>query len=46
MCSRVFPLFENKKRLSRIIAGILIAGWIAGDAVRLVFLYGFPAGLK
>lgn len=44
MCSRVVPLFEQRKTLGRILAGILIAGWIAGDAIRLVIFYGFPAG--
>ena len=43
MCSRVFPLFEDRKVLNRIIIGILIAGWIAGDAIRLVIFYGFPS---
>ena len=46
MCSRVVPLFERRKTLGRVLAGILIAGWIAvaGDAIRLVIFYGFPAG--
>ena len=43
MCSRVVPLFRNKKKTGRILAGILIAGWLAGDAIRLVIFYGFPA---
>ena len=43
MCSRVVPLFRNKKTIGRILAGILIAGWLAGDAIRLVIFYGFPA---
>ena len=46
MCSRVAPLFEKRKTLGRILAGVMIAGWIAGDAIRLVFLYGFPAGMR
>lgn len=44
MCSRVVPLFEKRKTLGRVIAAVLIIGWIAGDAIRLVIFYGFPAG--
>lgn len=44
MCSRVAPLLEKRRTLGRVLAGILIAGWFAGDAIRLVILYGFPAG--
>ena len=42
-CSRVVPLFEKRKIPGRVLACLLLAGWIAGDAIRLVVLYGFPA---
>ncbi len=44
MCSRVVPLFKKRKTLGIILAAILIIGWLAGDALRLVFTYGFPSG--
>ena len=43
MCDQIPPLFEKHKTAGRIIAAVLLCGWLAGDALRLVFLYGFPA---
>lgn len=43
MCDRIPPLFEKRKTLGRILAALLLAGWFAGDVVRLLIQYGFPA---
>ena len=33
----------RRRWICRILAVLLIAAWIAGDGIRLVFLYGFPS---
>jgi len=43
MAGRFLPLFRKQEKVLRILAVLLILAWLAGDAPRLLFLYGFPA---
>lgn len=43
VCERFPSLSSRWKKTERVLAALLIAGWLAGDAIRLVILYGFPA---
>ena len=42
-CDRIAPLFERHKVLGRVLAALLLLGWLAGDVPRLVIAYGFQA---
>ena len=45
MCEQLTPFFERtpgRRRLGAVLAVLLIGCWIAGDGLRLVFVYGFP----
>ena len=42
MCDQIPPLFERRKKLGAVLGVLLLLGWLAGDALRLLFLYGFP----
>lgn len=45
-CEQLTSFFERsprRRRIGTVLAVLLIACWIAGDGVRLVFVYGFPA---
>ena len=42
LCDQFPPLFEKRRLTGRILALVLLACWLAGDALRLVILYGFP----
>lgn len=39
---QISPLFERRKPLGRFLVIVLLVCWLAGDALRLVVLYGFP----
>ena len=45
MCREIPPLFSTPKarKVGRVLAGALIAAWLAGDWLRLLFTLGFPA---
>ena len=43
MCDQIPPLFAKRKAPAVVLAVLLMAGWVAGDALRLAVLYGFPA---
>ena len=42
MCTRIPPLFEKRKTIGRVLAGLLIAAWVAGDGLKLLLYVAIP----
>lgn len=40
-CSRIPPMFKKRRTFGKVLAVLLLLGWIAGDGFRLLITYGF-----